>query len=66
MKEYIEIKDLEKFEKAFNERKDNYALQAGLINHGINSTAFNYSQNVKFYLLFKYFIKFLCRNYFFL
>ena len=57
MKEYIEIKDLEKFEKAFNERKDNYALQAGLINHGINSTAFNYSQNVKLPHIFSLDIK---------
>lgn len=45
MKECIELKDLEKFEKSFAERKENIPLQASLINQGIKPVAYNYKQN---------------------
>ena len=57
MKNYIEVKDLEKFEKSFKERKENDAIQPGLVSHGINSIAFDYKQKIKLPHIFSLDIK---------
>lgn len=57
MKENIEISDLQKFEKAFNERKENIALQPSLIAHGISESSFNYKQDINLKHIFSLDVK---------